>query len=107
MTPPFESFGTYMEPGSDEARWYFYRTRHDDQCWPGEMGTACQEKTKLLNIISEAVVMMYGPSASLISASHVLRLYGRLRAWREQLPGTLVDMVNNQAQALPHVLSLL
>jgi hypothetical protein len=96
------------EDSIDRANWYFYRYVND-QCpaWPGLLGTANREKTKLVAIINDVVVMMYDRHTTRIAAEHVLQLYSRLMTWRNELPDNLGNIETNNSQALPHVLSLL
>jgi Fungal specific transcription factor domain len=92
----------------DAAKWYFYRYVND-QCpaWPGLLATTNREKSKLTTIIQDVVTMMYTHYGPQISAHHLLQQYGRLVAWREDLPSVIGNIENNNSQALPHVLSLL
>jgi len=92
----------------DAAKWYFYRYVND-QCpaWPGLLATTNREKSKLTAIIQDIVIMMYTHYGPQISAHHLLQQYGRLVAWREELPSTIGNIEDNNGQALPHVLSLL
>lgn len=50
--------------------------------------------------------MMYSEQGSQISARKVLQHYNRYVAWREELPDAIGNIEDN-SQALPHVLSLL
>ncbi|PMD47099.1 hypothetical protein L207DRAFT_522551 [Hyaloscypha variabilis F] len=96
------------EEEMDAAKWYFYRYVND-QCpaWPGLLATTNREKSKLTAIIQDIVTMMYTHYGPQISAYNLLQQYGRLVAWREELPSTIGSIEENNGQALPHVLSLL
>jgi hypothetical protein len=93
--------------GLDDAQWYYYRYA-DDQCpaWPGLIATTNREKAKLTDIIRGATAMMYGPPSQIIQAHHILEQFRRYVSWREALPSVLGNLENN-SQALPHVLSLM
>jgi hypothetical protein len=92
----------------DAAKWYYYRYVND-QCpaWPGLLATTNREKSRLTAIIQDVVTMMYTQHGPQISAHHLLQQYGRLVAWRDDLPSVIGNIENNNSQALPHVLSLL
>jgi hypothetical protein len=94
--------------GSDDAQWFFYRYINDScPAWPGLLATTNREKTKLIEIIGDASMMLYSSSAETIQARHILEQYGRYIAWRNALPEILGNLENNRSQPLPHVLSLL
>jgi hypothetical protein len=80
----------------------------NDQCpaWPGLLATTNREKSKLTAIIKDVTTMMYSEQGSQISARKVLQHYNRYVAWREELPDAIGNIEDN-SQALPHVLSLL
>jgi len=61
----------------------------------------------LTAIIQDVVTMMYTQHGPQIAAHHLLQQYGRLVAWRDDLPSIIGNPENNHSQALPHVLSLL
>jgi hypothetical protein len=96
------------EDSLDTANWYFYRYIND-QCpaWPGLLGTANRERTKLVAIINDVLIMMYDRQNPPVTAEHFLQLYSRFMTWRKELPDDLGNIENNNSQALPHVLSLL
>jgi hypothetical protein len=104
---PFEDIEDYDDK-LDEAPWYCYRYVND-QCpaWPGLLATTNREKAKLVDIIDDAVTMMYTSKSARLTASDVLRLYSRFANWREGLPGSIGNIESHNSQALPHVLSLL
>ncbi len=91
----------------DEANWYFYRFVND-QCpaWSGLVATTNREKTKLTDIIHDVTTILYNKSGPPIQAGQILQQYTRYVRWRERLPSSIGDIENN-SQALPHVLSLL
>lgn len=91
----------------DNARWFFYRQRHD-QCpaWASMTATTNREKAKLVNIIRDVNIMLYTPHGPSISARDILEQYSRYTAWRKALPAAVECMVENISQPLPHVLSL-
>ncbi|KAH6667253.1 hypothetical protein B0J14DRAFT_677059 [Halenospora varia] len=93
----------------DDAKWYFYRYVNDKcPAWPGLLATTNREKAKLTAIIQDVSTMMYSQRTSQISARHVMQQYGRLVAWRDELPVSIGNVEDNNSQALlPHVLSLL
>ncbi|KFY89287.1 hypothetical protein V500_05816 [Pseudogymnoascus sp. VKM F-4518 (FW-2643)] len=95
------------EASLDESLWYFYQYEGDHcPAWPALLATTNREKMKLINIISDASTMMYGPYPETITAHHILEKYGRFVAWRMALPHIIGD-VEASSQALPHILSLL
>ena len=51
--------------------------------------------------------MVYSQRGPSISARQFLFQYGRLRAWREQLPDVLSSFEDGNEKVLPHVLYLL
>jgi hypothetical protein len=71
------------------------------------LATTNREKSKLTAIIQDVATLMYAHYGPQVSAHHLLQQYGRLVAWREELPGVIGNIENNNSQALPHVLSLL
>ena len=100
-------FTEEIEESLDEAKWYFYRYPNV-QCssWPGLLATSNREKSKLLEII-HCNSTMYNQEGPRLSAQDVLRQYGKLMTWRNELPDVLGNIESNTSQALPHVLSLL
>lgn len=113
QTPPFSKqiISDTDQDGDEEldsAKWYFYRFVND-QCpaWSGLIASTNREKTKLMNIINDVMTMFYSSGGQAIQADHILQQYARYRRWRQELPGVIGDIENNNGQALPHVLSLL
>lgn len=113
QVPPTISAAVYYDVEEndeeiDAAKWYFYRYVND-QCpaWPGLLATTNREKSKLTAIIQDVVTLMYAHCGPQVSAHRLLQQYGRLVAWREELPSAIGNIENNNSQALPHVLSLL
>ncbi|KAF8861070.1 hypothetical protein BDZ45DRAFT_286779 [Acephala macrosclerotiorum] len=104
------TYGAYEDSDGtlDDAKWYFYRSIHD-QCpsWPGLLATTNREKSKLTAIIQDVATTMYAPEGPLISARDVLHQYRRFIAWREELSSDIDNFEDHDSHALPHVLSLL
>ncbi|KAE8442503.1 hypothetical protein EG329_003284 [Mollisiaceae sp. DMI_Dod_QoI] len=112
QVPPVMNFAIHdtsdeFDVKLDDARWYFYRSIHD-QCpsWPGFLATTNREKSKLTAIIQDVVTIMYTPGGPLITAHQILQQYRRLMAWREQLSSEIDNFESHDGHALPHVLSL-
>ncbi|KAL5351050.1 hypothetical protein ACLOAV_004624 [Pseudogymnoascus australis] len=95
------------EASVDESQWSF-DLYENGQCtaWPSLLATTNRQKMKLIDVISDASLMMYGSHLNVITAHHVLDLYGRFITWRAALP-LLIRDVESSSKALPHVLSLL
>jgi hypothetical protein len=95
------------EASLDESPWSFHLLEID-QCtaWPSLLATTNRQKIKLIDVISDASLMMYGSHLNVITAHHVLDLYGRFITWRAALPLIIRD-VEPSNMVLPHVLALL
>jgi len=65
------------------------------------------EKSKLNAILQDIATMVYSQRGPSISARQILFQYGRLRAWREQLPDVPSSFEDGNEKVLPHVLYLL
>jgi len=119
IPPSFNTtFSSYSIPDDqydqqlDEREWAFYRTPKDNIdsniSWHSSLtATNNREKAKLAAIVSDIEILLYDANGPLISAEDVLNIYGRLVAWRDDLPSTIGNISNKHTQLLPHALSLL
>lgn len=93
----------------DELCWKQYRSPLD---FSGEPTFSCltattnREKSKLIEIIHDATILLYDKTGSRIYAEDVLAIYRRLLVWRENLPEKIANTGKKDVQMLPHVLSL-
>lgn len=91
----------------DLKLWNFYRFENDaTPGWPSLLESVGSEKSKLINIISDICVMMYGNTSTKITAQDILRHYARFKAWNDALPESITGFEKG-SQALPHVLNML
>jgi hypothetical protein len=91
----------------DNAEWHFYpRANAPPSGQPGLLDTINLEKTMLVRIIEEVVMMMYSPQSQGITAHQLLEKYDKFLGWRDKLPTSIVNVASDDGQTLPHVLSL-
>lgn len=113
QVPPIVESMTYdgideIDASIDDANWYPYRSpRGNPKGRRSLLATTNQEKSKLTAILQDIATMIYTQRGPLISARQFLHQYGRLRAWRQELPAELGDVEDDSQQVLPYVLSLL
>jgi hypothetical protein len=119
VPPSFNTtFSSYSIPDDqydqqlDEREWAFYRTPKDNIdsniSWHSSLtATNNREKAKLAAIVNDIEILLYDANGPLISAEDILNIYGRLVAWRDDLPSTIGNISNKHTQLLPHALSLL
>ncbi|KAH6716646.1 hypothetical protein BKA61DRAFT_476595 [Leptodontidium sp. MPI-SDFR-AT-0119] len=113
QVPPIVESMTYdgideIDASIDDANWYPYRSpRGNPKGRRSLLATTNQEKSKLTAILQDIATMVYTQRGPLISARQFLHQYGRLRAWRQELPAELGDVEDDSQQVLPYVLSLL
>lgn len=74
---------------------------------PTLFAAANRAKSKLVEIIEDAVMMMYTQHGPQITALQVLQLYNRFVSWHEGLPSTIASVAGEHGQAPHYVLSLL
>ncbi|KAF7857927.1 hypothetical protein EAF04_009284 [Stromatinia cepivora] len=93
----------------DQLSWKPYRFPED---FRGEPTFSCltattnREKSKLVEIIRDATILLYNTTGPKIYAEDLLAIYRRLLVWRENLPEKIARTGRKDAQMLPHVLSL-
>lgn len=68
---------------------------------------ANREKSKLIEIIGDAVTLMYTQHGPQITALQVLQLYNRFISWHDGLSSTIANVAGEHGQAPHYVLSLL
>lgn len=91
----------------DHSHWYYYRYETDQPpAWPCLLATVTLERAKLTTIIRQMTELYHGYQETSISATQVLGLHEQFTNWKAQLPGSFGDVENN-TQALPHVLTML
>lgn len=93
----------------DKLRWKHYRFPVDftgEPTWDCLIATINREKSKLVEIIHDATILLYNTNDSRIYAEDMLSLYRRLLMWRENLPNKIASTGRKDVQMLPHVLSL-
>jgi len=92
----------------DNQNWYPYRfSKEQPEARRSLLATTNREKSKLNVILQDIATMVYSQRGPSISARQFLFQYGRLRAWREQLPDVLSSFEDGNEKVLPHVLYLL
>ncbi|KAM3067486.1 hypothetical protein ACMFMG_011631 [Clarireedia jacksonii] len=119
-TPPVfnTTFSNYLtvdevyDQQLDEREWAFYRFPRDNNdqniSWQSSfMATNNREKAKFAAIVGDIEILLYDVNGPPISAEHILNLYGRLKAWRNELPSIIANSSNKHTQLLPHTISLL
>lgn len=82
LNVPVEPLGD-VNAQTDQSHWYHYR-----------------------RIIRDVTELYHGHHRADISATQILELHKRYTKWREELSASLGD-IENQSQALPHVLTML
>jgi hypothetical protein len=91
----------------DKSQWSFYLYKNGQSiAWLSLLATTNCQKMKLIDVISDASLMMYSLHLNVITAYHVLDLYYRFTTWRAALL-LLIRDVESSSKALLHVLSLL
>lgn len=105
---PYDSVET-NDANQDLAKWYIYRYASEQQpdAWPSLLATTNREKSKLNAILQDIAHMMYTQRGTPVSAGQFLKQYGRLKEWREELPGEIGNIEGSNRLILPHVLYLL
>ncbi|KAH6704353.1 hypothetical protein BKA61DRAFT_188076 [Leptodontidium sp. MPI-SDFR-AT-0119] len=92
----------------DNGNWYHYRfAKEQPEARRSLLATTNREKSKLNAILQDIATMIYSQRGPSISARQFLYQYGRLRAWREELPDELGNFEDSNQHVLPHVLYLL
>lgn len=106
LNVPVEPLGD-VNAQTDQSHWYHYRFEADQPpAWPCLLATTMQERAKLTRIIRDVTELYHGHHRADISATQILELHKRYTNWREELSASLGD-IENQSQALPHVLTML
>ncbi|KAI9651387.1 hypothetical protein NHQ30_001429 [Ciborinia camelliae] len=93
----------------DQLSWKVYRVPDDftgEPTWRCLTATTNREKSKLIDIIHDATILLYDTNNSPIYAGDMLTIYRRLLTWRENLPEKIASTGRKDLQMLPHVLSL-
>ncbi|CAD6453261.1 de89cb45-2a9a-49ba-a8cc-09cd27b07efc [Sclerotinia trifoliorum] len=93
----------------DQLSWKQYRFPEDfrgEPTFPCLTATTSREKSKLIEIIRDATILLYNTTGPQIYAEDLLAIYRRLLNWRENLPEKIARTGKKDSQALPHVLSL-
>lgn len=92
----------------DNGNWYPYRyAKEQPEPRRSLLATTNREKSKLTVILQDIATMIYTQRGPPVSARQFLHQYGRLRAWREELPDELASFEDSAPHVLPHVLYLL
>jgi hypothetical protein len=92
----------------DDAGWHFYPHGNAPPSGePGLLDTINLEKTMLVVIIEEVVMMMYSPQSQGVTAHQLLEKYDKFLGWRNKLPTSIANIASDDGRTLPHVLSLL
>ncbi|KAJ8061913.1 hypothetical protein OCU04_009701 [Sclerotinia nivalis] len=93
----------------DQLSWKPYRFPEDfrgEPTFPCLTATTNREKSKLIEIIRDATILLYNTTGPQLYAEDLLAIYRRLLVWRENLPEKIARTSKKDAQVLPHVLSL-
>ncbi|KAL2073464.1 hypothetical protein VTL71DRAFT_10788 [Oculimacula yallundae] len=92
----------------DNKNWYPYRfSEEQPETLRSLLATTNREKSKLNAILQDITMIVYSQRGLSISARQFLFQYGRLRAWREQVPDVLSSFEDGNEKVLPHVIYLL
>lgn len=74
--------------------------------FPCLTATTEREKSKLIDIIHDATMLLHNTTGPRIFAEDLWTMYRRLLTWHEELPKEIGITGGKEVQILPHVLSL-